>query len=104
MRGIMFQFCLIVHASDVEIDALPDGRLLEEEKTYAEYEYDDFDASANEGSWEGEQPGDCAWPDRYVIQVSGTCDGPVDPDRHDPRQSLHATRIHFTLIINRVFI
>ena len=59
MRGIMFQFCLIVHALEVEIDALPDGRLLE-------------------GSWEGEQPGEC-WPDRYVIQVNGTCDGAGAP-------------------------
>ena len=64
MRGIMFQFCLIVHALEVE------GAIIE--------------IDALEGSWEGEQPGDCdggLWTEagRYLIQVDGTCDGAGAP-------------------------
>ena len=70
MRGIMFQFCLIAHASEVEIDALEGTTTIRDGNGYT---------TILEGSWEGEQPGDCAWPDRYVIQVSGTCDGAGAP-------------------------
>ena len=57
MRGIMFQFCLIAHASEVEIDALEGTTTIRDVNGYT---------TTLEGSWEGEQPGDCdggLWPE-----------------------------------------